>query len=46
MNGVVKKKGKGANPVDAFMKTLEEDRDYWKGEVDVLNRVITRVILC
>lgn len=42
----VKEEEEGANPVDGFMKTLEEERDYWnmwKGEVDVFN-IIARVI--
>ena len=39
-NGVVKKKGKSADPVQGFIRSLEEERDYWKGEVDVLNKLL------
>ena len=32
-NGI--KKCKGPNKMETFIKGLEEERDYWKGEVDV-----------
>ena len=34
-NGVRQRRGKSANHMDALLKRLEEDRDYWKGEVEV-----------
>lgn len=41
-NGMTQKRSKsssGAN--DAFMKSLEEERNYWKSEVDMLQQVLT-----
>lgn len=45
-NGMTQKRSKlssGAN--DAFMKSLEEERDYWKSEVEVLQQVLTLKLL-
>ena len=33
-NGV-KRRGKSPNRMDQFIRGLEEERDYWKSEVDV-----------
>lgn len=35
-NGMVKRKGKTPDQVAAFIKGLEQDRDYWKKEVETL----------
>ena len=40
-NGLVKKKTKGPNPTEKFIKGLEEERDYWKSEVDTLQKLLT-----
>ena len=39
-NGLVKKRSKSPNRIEAFMKGLEEERDYWKGEVEVLQKLM------
>ncbi|XP_064637968.1 testis-specific gene 10 protein-like isoform X2 [Lineus longissimus] len=38
-NGV-KKRAKSPNRMDSFIKSLEDERDYWKGEVDVLQKLL------
>ena len=40
-NGL-KRRAKSANHMDVFVKRLEEERDYWKGEVDVLQALMKR----
>ncbi|XP_013391946.1 centrosomal protein of 135 kDa [Lingula anatina] len=39
-NGLVKKRGKSPNRLDAFIRGLEEERDYYKGEVDTLQKMM------
>ena len=39
-NGVVKRRGKSPNRVDAFIRGLEEERNYWKAEVDTLQKML------
>ena len=33
-NGV-KRRSKSANQMEAFLRKLEQERDYWRGEVEV-----------
>ncbi|KAK2148603.1 hypothetical protein LSH36_489g00052 [Paralvinella palmiformis] len=39
-NGVVRKHGKATNRMDQLIRSLEEERDYWKSEVEVLQRLM------
>ena len=36
-------RNRSPNRFDQLIKNLEQERDYWKGEVDRLNEIITRV---
>ena len=39
-NGMVKKKTKGPNATEKFIKGIEEERDYWKDEVETLQKLL------
>ncbi len=39
-NGIVKKRGKSPDRMQIFIKGIEEERDYWKGEVEVLQKLL------
>ncbi len=39
-NGVVKKKTKGPTHVEKLIKGLEDERNYWKGEVETLQKLL------
>ncbi|XP_041463887.1 testis-specific gene 10 protein-like isoform X2 [Lytechinus variegatus] len=40
VGGVKSKKDGHSSKVENYMKALEEERDYYKGEVEVLNRIL------
>ena len=37
--GTKKKSAKTPNRVEALLKSVEQERDYWKGEVDILQKI-------
>ena len=39
-NGVVRKHGKMPNRMDQLVRSLEEERNYWKSEVEVLQKLM------
>ncbi len=39
-NGMVKKKPKGPSATEKLIKGIEEERDYWKGEVETLQKLL------
>ena len=39
-NGFHKKRGKSPDRLTQFLRGVEEERDYWKGEVEVLQKLL------
>lgn len=42
LSGTTKSKNKDKNKLDAFLKTIEQERDYYKNECDLLNSMLQK----